>query len=141
VWDKSVRQILFTVIYEYLFWGQNFDDSQIDWDLIYTLNKFEYEEAIDEAQDLFKKFLETEQELEDGVKPYMQNWDKTFDIVRAVLFTAQMELASNYLTIEEKEKIVGKYIHLTQDMIGGKNPALVHAVLSKIVHKDIEKAD
>ena len=70
----------------------------------------------------------------------MANWNKTFPIVKACLFTFLLEkdyLRSTQSDVESKE-VVSKYIRLSEDLVGGQNVALVHAILSKVTGSSIE---
>jgi transcription termination factor NusB len=133
MWDKSVRVLVFTAIYEDLFWaGEGVVSFDLDWELVADLNGINDQELIHQAKQYYLKFKDSRDAFEVRIKPFMQSWQKTFDIVKAVLYTAVLELDGAGSNYDGKDKIIGKYIHLTQDMVGGKNPALVHAVLSKL---------
>jgi transcription termination factor NusB len=143
MWSKSFRYTLFTGIYQHLFWKNEFglDQLDVDWSVITAISQevLTQNEQVQAIQ-IFDTYLENREVYESILKPLLNSWDKTFDIVKAALFTGVLELIDIQNEPQEiLEKSVGKYIHLTQDMIGGKNPALVHAVLSKVLEENLYK--
>ncbi len=144
MWEKNFRVALFTAVYQKLF-QSDFVDAGIAWNWEIVLNNLKVEEAskMPKVQDLSCRLedLGTNQEkYQNLLQKYLQSWDRTYDIVKAILLTYLQELSemkeSGSLEVNSNE-IVSKYIRLTQEYIGGENTALVHAVASNILENNL----
>ncbi len=136
MWEKKHRFSLFVAIYQYLFWNNLSLDYSIDWDKIFG-EVFEEEEVFDARiieQD-FEIFLSKKENFDEVLTQYLKDSSKTYDMVKAILYTFLTEMGKTKAEEEGVvlEKIVGKYIRLTQEMVGGQSTALVHAVTSKVL--------
>ena len=139
MWEKSFRSSLFSLVYQDLFWrdlGVETYDPKQHLELVLSEVKLKEGESLPSEAKLLESlsaFEEKEGAFETELKKYLNQYDKTYTAVRALLFTFLVE---RDMILEKKEDpgdIVGKYIRLTQNMVGGENTGLVHAVLSKIV--------
>jgi transcription termination factor NusB len=144
VWDKPFRYSIFTAVYELLFWREEgVNDFNIDWDFIFENAKFEVKPDIEDLNQVMYLFEQKEKSYTDILESYLANWDKTFSIIKACLFTFLLEkddIGNSEPPVDSKD-IVTKYIRLSEDLVGGQNVGLVHAVLSKIagVQKEISE--
>lgn len=135
MWSKRNRLAVATTIYENLYWDYyEFNKEKWLFDADY-LQEFLAGEKTDEIDgELVKKavaeFYAKKPQIDTILKDYIEYNSKTFLIVYAVLCSFLVEREG--LETEEKERLVGKYIKLTQDLIAGGNTSLVHAILSKI---------
>lgn len=151
MWEKNFRIVTFAAIYEAIYWaheeGNTHDSidnhttatqqqrSHIDIEAIaesysITLN----EEDIAKMLELVEKFQNKQDQLYSVLEQYTTAWNKTYDLVKAIMCTALIELEelSPTLSPEQKKLIVNKYVRIAQDMIGGNNPNLVFAIIGKI---------
>jgi transcription termination factor NusB len=148
VWDKPTRLSIFSAIYEVLFWReQNFENNKIEnedlkdpnWGFIFENLKFEVYPEEKKLDILMGLFYTHESLYTKTLSQYLINWDKTYSIVKACLFSFMLELETNkeidftQNTEERNRELITKYIRLSEDHIGGQNVGLVHAVLSKIL--------
>jgi hypothetical protein len=135
MWEKKYRFSLFVAIYQYLFWNNLSLDYSIDWDKI--LNEVFGEEVdfdnVAPLQKDFDFFLSKKESFDEILVKHLKDSSKTYDMVKAVLYTFLTETEGGEKDVEALEKIVGKYIRLTQEMVGGQSTALVHAVTSKVL--------
>ena len=69
------------------------------------------------------------------LEPYLTNWDRTFEIIKAILFCFILELrnAKSSLNGQQITTLIGSYIQLTEDFSVPANVKLVHAILAKLV--------
>jgi transcription termination factor NusB len=141
MWDKYFRLCLFMAVYQELFAEELGADLGLEWDFI--LETVENPQDRPSSKELAKSMaslrLKREQ-YELLLKKYLHSWERTYETVKAMLLTFLEEL-SKLREVEEKSELielVGKYVRLTQDYIGGENTALVHAVASNIVENDLE---
>lgn len=139
MWEKSFRFSLFTLIYQDLFWrnlGVESYQPAEHIELVLSEVKLKEDEQPPKEEELLA-FLDIfharELSFETELKKYLSQYEKTYTAVRAILFTFLLEKESVMEAQEDPGDIVGKYIRLTQNMVGGENTGLVHAVLSKIV--------
>lgn len=128
-------------VYQELFAEELGADLGLEWDFI--LETVENPQDRPSSKELAKSMaslrLKREQ-YELLLKKYLHSWERTYETVKAMLLTFLEEL-SKLREVEEKSELielVGKYVRLTQDYIGGENTALVHAVASNIVENDLE---
>lgn len=135
-WSKRNRLAVAITIYENLYWDyHNLDKKNWVFDVDY-LQEFLSGEKTDEisgkiVKNALEDYHEKKKKMDLVLKDYIEDISKTFLIVNAVLyaFLVERDLVEE---VSEKEKLVGKYIKLTQDLIAGGNTSLVHAILSKI---------
>lgn len=139
MWNKSFRLVLLCGIYQYLFWKAL--DNTIyspDWEYIYTVLKREEDETPDYEliNRLFSDFVEQEQAMEELLKEYVKDWERTFVVIKACFFSFVIEyvyLKNNSQLPQEIKPFVNKYVRTSQDLAGGDNPLFVHAVISKLI--------
>ena len=69
------------------------------------------------------------------LEPYLTNWDRTFEIIKAILFCFMLELRNAKSSLNEQQitTLIGSYIQLTEDFSVPANVKLVHAILAKLV--------
>ena len=69
------------------------------------------------------------------LEPYLTNWDRTFEIIKAILFCFILELRNAKSSLNEQQitTLIGSYIQLTEDFSVPANVKLVHAILAKLV--------
>ena len=69
------------------------------------------------------------------LEPYLSNWDRTFEIIKAILFCFILELRNAKSSLNEQQitSLIGSYIQLTEDFSVPANVKLVHAILAKLV--------
>lgn len=138
MWDKSFRFSLFAGIYEALFWEEqeSHGTNSIDWSIITAqLGHAETQPSVTLLQACLDTFLANQTSYTQILKKHLNSWNKTYLIVRACLYcflTEKDYLQRNNVAYDES-KLVGRYLRLSEDLIGGQNVALVHAVISKLV--------
>ena len=136
MWTKEFRFCLFSLIYDDLL-GYKDSNEVIDYenfvDSILTEYKTYKKENIElaEIQKRFELYLETKEKLEKKLLTLLPDWNKTFEIIKAIFFTFQIEKQS--LKVFEKDKLVVSYIKFAEDYCASSNVKLIHAVLSKLV--------
>ena len=69
------------------------------------------------------------------LEPYLTNWDRTFEIIKAILFCFMLELRNAKSSLNEQQitTLIGSYIQMTEDFSVPANVKLVHAILAKLV--------
>lgn len=143
MWSKRNRLAICSVIYQHIFWESLVQEGLVEPNFdVDLLNEILSGEETDIINDKVVKEAETyfmvhREEIWSKLAPYMDQWEKTFDIVKAVLYTYILE--SELFGVENVK--VGKYIKITQDLIAGGSTSLVHAILSKITGHNIELLD
>lgn len=136
MWSKSIRTVLVILIYNEIFL---LDYPQLIEKQISAIAR-EYKLELSEQDTAsiniyFDRYQNNKIELESIISSFITSWNKTFDLIKAMLFAAVIELQLSLNTdgqFEDPEllkTIVSKYIHLSQDIVGGNNPGLIHAVL------------
>jgi transcription termination factor NusB len=135
MWTKSFRKCLIGAIYQHLFW-KSFSEVEYtpNWE---DLSKVVYKEdetiSITDLESVFQTFLSKKEEYSVVLHKYITRWDKTFDIMKAALFCFMIEYAER--KSEDDLHILGVYIKFAQDYAGGENPALIHAIISKMIEE------
>jgi transcription termination factor NusB len=135
MWTKSFRKCLIGAIYQHLFW-KSFSEVEYtpNWE---DLSKVVYKEdetiSITDLESAFQTFLSKKEEYSLVLHKYITRWDKTFDIMKAALFCFMIEYAER--KAEADLHILGVYIKFAQDYAGGENPALIHAIISKMIEE------
>lgn len=143
MWDKLTRQAIFSAIYQIVFFQDQELDWNIDWEYI-----LENSPKITEETDIpsflsltsyLDLFYEKRGLFESYLKIKLPNWESTFPLIKACLYTFLTEYS--YITTNfndfDKEALLGKYIKLSQETIGGQSVTLVHAVTSKIIQNGL----
>jgi transcription termination factor NusB len=137
MWSKTFRKSLISAIYEDLFSESldQFDHNEPSWSQIIEENETQENPLIlDNLVEVFVFYKNNKSEIIDTIQPLMTTWHKTFDLVKACLVCFCVEVQYTQEQSQEIDTgIVGKYIRLTQSFAGGENPALVHAVTSKLL--------
>jgi transcription termination factor NusB len=136
MWTKSFRKCLIGAIYQHLFWKSFSEvDYTPNWE---DLTKVVYKEdeaiSIVDLESAFQTFLTKKEEYSVVLHKYITRWDKTFDIMKAALFCFMIEYAER--KGEDDLHILGVYIKFAQDYAGGENPALIHAIISKMIEEN-----
>jgi transcription termination factor NusB len=132
MWSKNFRKCIIGSVYQNLFWD-SFNSNQYDPDWTTLVDQNKNDEDIISQEDLSKVyslFLGKKSLYIDQITKYINKWDKTFDLIKACLIVFLIE---NEINTDDDAKLVGHYIKFAQDYAGGENPALVHAVISKIL--------
>jgi transcription termination factor NusB len=140
MWSNPTRKILIGSIYEYLFWSNLGSKKipEVDWtQLIDLYNTESFPLAEKELNSLYEKFLEKSETYIHIIQEHFDNWSKTYDIVKAILIVFVLELEDTNLASEKS--IINKYLKITQELVGGQNPNLVHAVALKIYQNHTNK--
>jgi hypothetical protein len=139
MWTKEVRLAVCSSIYEDIFWNsvvaQDKTVTKIDEDFIEDVVKNLTKEDVAVYESTIKTYKSNQKEYYlEVLKPYIEDWKKTFDIVQAILISFILE--REYYTVHNETiadaDYAGKYIKVTQDLVGGGNTGLVHAIISKI---------
>jgi transcription termination factor NusB len=135
MWTKSFRKCLIGAIYQHLFWKSFSEvDYTPNWeDLTKAIYKEDETITTKDLEFKFKNFLKNQEQYSSILHKYITKWDKTFDIMKAALFCFIIEYADR--KNEEDLHILGVYIKFAQDYAGGENPALIHAVISKMIEE------
>jgi hypothetical protein len=135
MWSKRNRLTVCVEIFEELYWKDIPEKSSHEH---FTISELETLIPGDKEDKIETKLVKLalldfktkgEEYYQAVFAEYMDNWDKTLDTVRSVLYTWILESEA---TGQPKEELVGKYIKLTQDIVAGGNTGLVHALLSKV---------
>jgi transcription termination factor NusB len=136
MWSKNFRKCLIGAIYQNLFWASfNETEYKPEWESLMAEN---YNQEIDKFKDqdlqkAYNVFLTNKADFTTNLKSFANQWERTFDLIQACLFAFETEYLISQLPPEEKNKMIGSYIKFAQDFAGGDNPALVHAVMSRVV--------
>jgi transcription termination factor NusB len=136
MWSKNFRKCLIGAIYQNLFWASfNETEYKPEWESLMAEN---YNQEIDKFKDqdlqkAYNVFLTNKADFTKNLKSFANQWERTFDLIQACLYAFETEYLISQLPPEEKNKMIGSYIKFAQDFAGGDNPALVHAVMSRVV--------
>ena len=136
MWTKELRFCLFSLIYDDLL-GYKETDEIIDFDdysdSIFTEYKSFKKENINlvQLEQEYDNYKKSKTKVESKLVSHLPDWTKTFEIVKAILFTFQIEKQS--LKIYEKDSLVVSYIKFAEGYCVSTNVRLIHAVLSKLV--------
>ena len=132
MWSKNFRKCVIGAVYQNLFWCSfNGNTYTPDWTML--MNEHKNSEDIFTVEDLdlaYQDFVSNKDTYITNITEYVSKWDKTFDLVKACLIVFLIEKNADP---SPESKLVGHYIKFAQDFAGGENPALVHAVISKIL--------
>ncbi len=134
MWEKSFRYSVFAALYQVLFWNETTGSEEFNLDVILENLKDEEKPDKDKLTLVIARFFDKKAEYTDTLKTYLKDWDKTFAVVKACLYTYILEIEELSSTDPQPalDTIITKYIRLSEDHIGGQNVALVHAILSKV---------
>lgn len=134
MWSKNFRKCIIGVVYQNLFW-ESFNNSEYvpDWPILLAQHHND-EDTFNESdlQSIYSTFLSQKSYYIERITKYVNKWDKTFDLIKACLIVFLIEHDQN---TDPENKLVGHYIKFAQDFAGGENPALVHAVISKVLEE------
>lgn len=134
MWSKNFRKCIIGAVYQNLFW-ESFNNSEYkaEWSMLLAEHHKE-DDHFDETdlQLVYDTFLSKKVSYIERITKYVNKWDKTFDLVKASLIVFLIEHDQN---TDPENKLVGHYIKFAQDFAGGENPALVHAVISKVLEE------
>lgn len=118
-----------------MFWENESNQYTLNWDfIIENISKPEAKLEISSLREFYETFLVSESEYSVSLQKYLKNWNRTFPDVKACLYTFLLERDSLIKKSENVSDVVTKYVHLAEDLIGGKNVGLVHAVISKLAN-------
>ncbi len=134
MWSNSTRKVLISAVYEYLFWEklEVRNDFEVEWDSLFNEHNKDNESiSIAELSALLDNFITNKDSYCTKIQKYINDWSKTYDLIKAVLITLVIEL--EIANPQEPEKLISKYIRISQNLVGGENPSLVHAVSSRII--------
>jgi transcription termination factor NusB len=134
MWSKNFRKCLIGAVYQNLFWDSlNSTQYSPDWSILVDQNKNIEESIVEEdLSSMYDLFVTKKTFYIDTITKHVNKWDKTFDLIKACLIVFIIE---NEVNTDKEAKLVGHYIKFAQDFAGGENPALVHAVISKILEE------
>lgn len=133
MWEKKYRQAVFTGIYQILFWREQ--GIPMDIDLEYIFEQIDSKNIVADTTELnfiLDTFLQNESEYNIILEKYLKKQDQTFPVVLAILYTYMVEIQYKLYIEPEKTKVISHYIRLTENLIGGQNVNLVHAILIKL---------
>lgn len=135
MWKKDFRICLFYVIYQYIFWLSIDQEKKLDWNHIEA-------QAFGERSDLdletvkkeYKNFIDNKTTFDQVLANNLKEPNKTYLTVKAILyvFFLEIDFLEREGVLSQTNNIVGKYIKLTQEVVGGESTGLVHAVTSKV---------
>ncbi len=141
MWKKKFRICLFYGIYQYIFWLNIDQEKHLDWDHIIAQAFGERNDLDQEAiKNEFTNFLENKKTFDQILTQNLKEPSKTYLTVKAVLYTFFLEVAflEREDHISQGSNIVGKYIKLTQEIVGGESTGLVHAITSKVYAEKVQ---
>ena len=134
MWDKNFRLVIISAIY------QNFIEESIDihdlidWQFISDQCKLDCNNDFSSLETMYTIFLSRKAGLVNSIETLLPHWDRTFDIVKAILLSCLLEVeAVNCIEDNDKKKIISKHVNIAQEIVGGENPSLVYAVLRKLL--------
>lgn len=142
MWSKNFRICLFNAVYQELF-TKGLTDSNLSFDWTLVFDTIENQAELPDIQNLDRslEFLkENQTKYESILQKYLSNWNKTYSIVRAIMLCFLQEVSEAQAiskTDLEVVEIISKYIKLTEEYVGGENTALVHAITSNILEKEL----
>ena len=136
MWTKELRFCLFSLIYDDLLgYKETFDSVDFEGFINSILTEYKSFKAenVDslEVEKHYDIYIASKAKLETKLISHLPDWTKTFEIVKAILFTFQIEKQS--LKIYEKDSLVVIYIKFAEGYCVSTNVRLIHAVLSKLV--------
>lgn len=136
MWTKEFRFCIFSLIYEdILAYREKSEivDLGIFVDAILTEYKSFKLENIDSTglENEYELYLKTKEKLSTKLMEHLPDWNKTFEIIKSILMTFQLEKQS--LKVFEKDKLVISYLKFAEDYCVSTNVKLIHAVLSKLI--------
>ncbi len=133
IWNKELRIILFTSIYQNIFW-EYFPTIPFypDWENISEIfEKSLSSSNVDELNLLYSFFLLHKQDLINKLKLFLTSWDKTHLIIQSCLLCASVELSSKQTG--SPDKVLAPYLRIADSFDSGSNVGVAHAVLSKVI--------
>lgn len=136
MWTKEFRFCLFSLIYEDLLGlvkiAETIDFESFIGSVLTEYKSFKKENIdILEIEKQYSNYLKNKEKFETKLIQLLPDWNKTFEIVKSILITFQLEKQS--LKIFEKDKLVVSFIKFAEGYCVSTNVKLIHAVLSKLV--------
>ena len=146
MWGKDLRTLLFWYIYTLEYWDCFLDTVlEIDTPFIDSIDSIflEYENGkvdLTLVSHLLGIYRTNRAKYEDNTKKYLNNWNKTYLLVKCLLYTYILEQnyyqqnnKSEFLNEESKKSVVSKYLRLCDQYIDNNSVSAIHAVLLKLV--------
>lgn len=153
MWTHSFRFCMFLLVYQTVFdySSSNLLGETFDYDLFVESIKSEYKdffvEQLDSEANISKFFDKSETKFRQKIKFLKKNyptfketlegelaaWDKTFDIIKAVLFCFMIEQNDSKNSETFQRTSIGIYIQLCEEFVVSANVKLIHAVLAKVL--------
>jgi transcription termination factor NusB len=136
MWTKDFRFCLFSLIYDDSL-GYREMNEVVDYEEFVNSVLTEYKSFKKENVDTgvlrveFESYLSKKNSMIVRLTTLLPDWNKTFEIIKAVLLCFLIEKQS--LKIFEKDKLVVSYIKFAEGYCVSSNVKLIHAVLSKLV--------
>jgi transcription termination factor NusB len=136
MWTKEFRFCLFYLIYEDLLGlveiAEPVDFERVIESVLTEYKSFEKDNIeLTELKKYYELYLQSKNKLEAKLIKFLPDWNKTFDIIKSILITFQLEKQS--LKVFEKNKLVVSYIKFAEGYCVSSNVKLVHAVLSRLI--------
>jgi transcription termination factor NusB len=136
MWTKEFRFCLFSLIYEDLLGlleiAEPVDFERVIESVLTEYKSFEKDNIeLTELKKYYELYLQSKNKLEAKLIKFLPDWNKTFDIIKSILITFQLEKQS--LKVFEKDKLVVSYIKFAEGYCVSSNVKLVHAVLSRLI--------
>jgi len=126
-WTSDERLLVFFSIYQSLFLGLNITSIDV-LALAKSADIIDFKDS--KIQSTLAVFAVNQEDYVTQLKSYLRNWTLTYPLVKAVFFTALLEMnqTSDVQTLEH----FSEYIRLAQDFTGTESVGLIHAILLKI---------
>jgi hypothetical protein len=162
MWSDLLRLVIFSLIYQTKYW-QEFLEKElvIDDQLIHEVvdaylseKKLSEQEVFNEMQTFDKQkvkslmliFADREEELKEVIETQTKNWQKTYTILKALLFTFTLEKyyyekeGIEFLENDEenaeasgKKKFLRRYLNICDRYLDNNSVATLHAILAKLI--------
>jgi hypothetical protein len=134
MWLKENRFLLVSKLYQIMFWN-DFDNSIPDSEIteIPLLEDFIYPEGWDNfINEKTAKLKELDSEFTLFLKKKLNQPEKTFLLVKAILAAGFIEHTELGAEKFKELKLADLYSKLTQDVTGGQSPELVYSIFKNI---------
>jgi len=132
-WDLPVRTALFFAIYTHVFLHRTDIIKDAEWDFIQLfLPESQSHFSKEEVDVSYQSFLSKEGLYQKELQQFLHDWQKTYDLVKALFFTLLTELDLYQDSSVDHKNLFNRYLRLAQDYIGGENVGLVHAIMIKL---------
>ncbi len=159
-WKSNLRLLICNIIYQAIFVNPkgvesvefDLDSTYIDRlvSILYSEHEdyFEYSEndkiitytpeEIEKTKVQLQYFIADYQNLKSQLEPFLNSWNNTFDIIKAILFCFILEYRQVIQDQQENTStttaLIANYIQIAEDLTVAANVKLVHAILAKIVN-------